>query len=1093
MANIIIQVIEPEIDLETSENIVGTIEIGVPGPQGPAGGGLPDGGTANQVLTKISSTDGDANWQDPTGSVDSVNGQTGVVVLDADDIDDTSTTNKFVTSSEKADIASAVQPGDLAGIATSGDYDDLSNKPDLSVFDEVEQYADLGSFPGTGDSAKIYVAQDSGLLYRWNGSAYTVVSGQLALGETSSTAYRGDRGKTAYDHSQLTSGNPHSVSKSDVGLGNVDNTSDADKPVSDATGTELKLKVDKQATQKRAGLINSASVLSTPYTDMVIGDSIGRGAGGTLGSTDFFTNLQNLENRDIGLRANGKGLVLAAEDEGIYGSAKFDTPGSATVGATGPSAGAGVAPATNLELTSSGMTISDTETFRRVTVFFEKQTSSPDIRVSTNGGSTWSSNIVTSGTDGTYGSWTSSDLGIVSSRTLSIKTMAAGNCRIIGARYHLGAGTSGIAVDNLSHGGTTTNDWLTYRGWETWATLTTPRRIYISLMGNDSINGVSKATYLANMQTIITRAQTASPLSEIVILGQYYMSKTGVKENIGTTLWEEWLTDLEALCKTNNCTFVNLYEALGDCSDGDDAFGLSMDGGLHLGDNTNSASGRNGQMAMALAVYRSIYFARYTPPYQNPVVETLTVQTGNASWGKLITDINIGAGAGAAYLKMFANTADTEGVATLGSLNGIGGIIAFGPGGSSAFDTYMIRTAAGVVAAGVGGAGTFRATTFEVGHATDTTISRVSAGKIAVEGVTVPTETSTNTLTNKTLTSPVLNTGVSGTAVDTDSTMAANSDTKLSSQKATKTALDAKRTLARVTFSDADYTITASKDTVVAQNGTMSATRTVTLPAASSVPAGTEIMIQDKSGTVSYLYNLIIARAGSDLINGATSERIVNPYGWRRLVSNGSDTWSFDGGILRVNTILPDNPVGEYRTAPMTSYVASLTLSSSTANSAGVIRNCPIIVRQRTTFDRAAIYIVTPATDSGALFDIGYAPSDANGVPDMTKVVSLGTLDATVAAGQYDLTINLTLPAGIWHMLFTLKTSTTAGTNPAIRGVGSYFGVNGTPDAYTNNYDRVWRATKSASGGLVDYTGISYTSGSSPQYPRVSLRVASYG
>ena len=61
----------------------------------------------------------------------------------------------------------------------------------------------------------------------------------LALGETSSTAYRGDRGKTAYDHSQLTSGNPHHVTKSDVGLGNVDNVSDADKPVSTATAAAI--------------------------------------------------------------------------------------------------------------------------------------------------------------------------------------------------------------------------------------------------------------------------------------------------------------------------------------------------------------------------------------------------------------------------------------------------------------------------------------------------------------------------------------------------------------------------------------------------------------------------------------------------------------------------------------------------------------------------------------------------------------------------------------------------------------------------------------------------------------------------------------
>ena len=46
----------------------------------------------------------------------------------------------------------------------------------------------------------------------------------------------------------------------------------------------------------------------------------------------------------------------------------------------------------------------------------------------------------------------------------------------------------------------------------------------------------------------------------------------------------------------------------------------------------------------------------------------------------------------------------------------------------------------------------------ELGHATDTTIARVSAGVISVEGVTVCTISATNTLTNKTLTSPVINT-----------------------------------------------------------------------------------------------------------------------------------------------------------------------------------------------------------------------------------------------------------------------------------------------------------------------------------------------
>lgn len=56
----------------------------------------------------------------------------------------------------------------------------------------------------TGETGKIYVDLSNNKTYRWSGSAFVVISDTLALGETSSTAYRGDRGKIAYDHSQST-------------------------------------------------------------------------------------------------------------------------------------------------------------------------------------------------------------------------------------------------------------------------------------------------------------------------------------------------------------------------------------------------------------------------------------------------------------------------------------------------------------------------------------------------------------------------------------------------------------------------------------------------------------------------------------------------------------------------------------------------------------------------------------------------------------------------------------------------------------------------------------------------------------------------
>ena len=79
-----------------------------------------------------------------------------------------------------------------------------------SYVDDVLEYPSPGDFPSTGEEGKIYVTKDTTLTYRWSGPGYVEISKSLALGETSSTAYRGDRGKAAYDHSQVRDGsNPH--------------------------------------------------------------------------------------------------------------------------------------------------------------------------------------------------------------------------------------------------------------------------------------------------------------------------------------------------------------------------------------------------------------------------------------------------------------------------------------------------------------------------------------------------------------------------------------------------------------------------------------------------------------------------------------------------------------------------------------------------------------------------------------------------------------------------------------------------------------------------------------------------------------------
>ena len=56
------------------------------------------------------------------------------------------------------------------------------------------------------EAGKIYVDLQTAKTYRWGGTDLVVISETLALGETEFSAYRGDRGKEAFDHSQNAAG-----------------------------------------------------------------------------------------------------------------------------------------------------------------------------------------------------------------------------------------------------------------------------------------------------------------------------------------------------------------------------------------------------------------------------------------------------------------------------------------------------------------------------------------------------------------------------------------------------------------------------------------------------------------------------------------------------------------------------------------------------------------------------------------------------------------------------------------------------------------------------------------------------------------------
>lgn len=98
---------------------------------------------------------------------------------------------------EKVDLTSV---GAANGVAELGADGKIPSNQLPSYVDDIIEVQNYEHLPYEGESGKIYVTLDTNMTYRWTGSDYVEISPSLALGETSSTAYRGDRGKTAYDH-----------------------------------------------------------------------------------------------------------------------------------------------------------------------------------------------------------------------------------------------------------------------------------------------------------------------------------------------------------------------------------------------------------------------------------------------------------------------------------------------------------------------------------------------------------------------------------------------------------------------------------------------------------------------------------------------------------------------------------------------------------------------------------------------------------------------------------------------------------------------------------------------------------------------------
>lgn len=182
-----------------------------------------------KVISKESTWDGkqDALGFTPVPNTRKVNGKalSSDITLTATDVGAVPTTRKVNNKALSQDITlsasdvgaiPASQKGTANGVAELDANGKVPSSQLPSYVDDVLEYDKLSSFPSTGETGKIYVALDTNKTYRWSGSSYVEISPSIALGETASTAYRGDRGKIAYDHSQTT-GNPHGTTPADIG------------------------------------------------------------------------------------------------------------------------------------------------------------------------------------------------------------------------------------------------------------------------------------------------------------------------------------------------------------------------------------------------------------------------------------------------------------------------------------------------------------------------------------------------------------------------------------------------------------------------------------------------------------------------------------------------------------------------------------------------------------------------------------------------------------------------------------------------------------------------------------------------------------
>lgn len=170
----------------------------------------------------------------------------------------------------------------------------------------------------SGESSKIYVdiTNESGAYqFRWTGTQFAVVGAPIVIGEVIGTAFDGKRGKDLENKTNAHIGNtsnPHNVTKAQIGLQNVDNTSDANKPISNATQSALDNKQNTLVSGTNIKTLNGESLLGSGDIQIQSG-GVGKVDPNSGNTGEIFNNYEN--NKATGQYSHAEGYSSKANGD----------------------------------------------------------------------------------------------------------------------------------------------------------------------------------------------------------------------------------------------------------------------------------------------------------------------------------------------------------------------------------------------------------------------------------------------------------------------------------------------------------------------------------------------------------------------------------------------------------------------------------------------------------------------------------------------------------------------------------------------------------------------------------------------------------